>query len=753
VFKRLNLDFRQILFSSYVYLIGLVVTCFLFFYSFNLTLRNISIPIIYQGDVISFILLVKRASESWNYLYNINQGYPFGSQLFDYPLTEHLQFILLSIIYKFSTIGFTINIAYLLNYILCTLISIYVLRRFGVNRGIALSIGILFNFSFMHQARLTHYSLSLYFIIPLFFLTYKYIASSSKLVFLNKKKMYLIILVSFTSSFVSSYYSFFHLIVLTTLLLISLITKNSFFSLNSLKCILATVAGLFLAQFPYFLYSSIYGNNKSGALRQFIETDLYSLRLVNLLIPHPDYMIGSIDRIFSEFRSSALGPIGENNFTSLGLMSVVGFILIFYFSLRKFKFSHEVLKILLVTIVPLTLFSTTGGLANLFSYFITPQIRAVNRMSVFILFGGYLALAVCLQHILVKTRKSIAILSLTTIFFLGLIDQMIHPNDFKSGTTSNYPTSFTNSSYFSDQDIGRLINEESKGQPLKVYQLPFNSFPEAPQVNEMDSYYLARPYLFSNSNISFSFPQMKGRPESSFMENLSQLSIKEQLQIVKQLDFNSILIFTGAFNERKIPFEAELYKEIPRNLWKFSSDGSWQFFKFNSTPIAPLERITLKDVYKRTGIYVDDYGVRNANSFKKGWIFSESTIPKWVHELNYKPQSEVWGSWITQDSLTFTIANPLELTCDVYIEGLAFQPSERYKKTKFENARIQDSLVNFTLGKDLNSIKLNKFAITSKEIRISLFSKNRISPKSVGLSSDSRELGIGISKIWLSCQS
>ena len=699
------------------------------------------------------MLLVKRASESWNYLYNTNQGYPFGSQLYDYPLTEHLQFIFLSIIYKFSTIGFTINIAYLLNYILCTLISIYVLRRFGVNRGIALSIGILFNFSFMHQARLTHYSLSLYFIIPLFFLTYKYVASTSKLVLLNKKKMYIIILVSFTSSFVSSYYSFFHLIVLTTLLLISLITKNYFSSLNSLKCILATVAGLSLSLFPHFLYSAIYGSNKAAALRQFIETDLYSLRLVNLIIPHPDYVIGSIDRIFNDFRSSALGPPGENNFTSLGLMSVVGFILIFYFSLRKINFSHEVLKILMVTLVPLTLFSTTGGFSNLFSYFVTPQIRAVNRMSVFILFGGYLALAVCLQHLLVKTRQSIAILSLVTIFFLGLFDQMINPNDFKSGTTSNYPTNFTNSSYFSDQDIGRLINEESEGQPLRVYQLPFNSFPEAPQVNEMDSYYLARPYLFSSPNVDFSFPQMKGRPESSFMEYLSQLSIKEQLRIIKQLDFNSILIFTGAFNERKIPFEADLYKEIPRNLWKFSSDGSWQFVKFDSTPIAPSERITLKDAYKRTGLHVDDYGVRNANSFEKGWIFSESTIPKWVHELNYKPQSEAWGSWLTQDSLAFTIANPLELTCDIYIEGLAFQPSERYKKNKFEYVEIQDSMVSFTLDKELDSIKLNKSAITSKEIQIRLFSKNRISPQSVGLSSDSRQLGIGISRIWLTCQS
>jgi hypothetical protein len=48
---------------------------------------------------------------------------------------------------------------------------------------------------------------------------------------------------------------------------------------------------------------------------------------------------------------------------------------------------------------------------------------------------------------------------------------------------------------------------------------------------------------------------MKGRAESNFMEYVSNLSIEEQIMVAKELNFNSVLIYTGAYVEGKIPYE------------------------------------------------------------------------------------------------------------------------------------------------------------------------------------------------------
>ena len=288
--------------NIFLYLLGLSLTSILFPLVFHVRLTNITVPILYQGDVISFAVLIKRASQSFNYLTNSNQGFPFGSQLYDYPITEHIQILLLSLILKISSIGVMLNIAYFVSYVLCTFTCLYVIKRFGVTPEINIVISNLFTFTFMHQARLPHYFLSNYFIIPVFFLVYLYLIRIHKSVVMPSSQRYFILFCSFMSSFVSSYYAFFHLIVLSSISFLGLMQKNFKKSFFAFFCITFTIIGFVLNLLPNFIYTFVNGKNTLAATRQFIETDLYSLRFINLFLPHPNYRLKGLDEIFSDFR-------------------------------------------------------------------------------------------------------------------------------------------------------------------------------------------------------------------------------------------------------------------------------------------------------------------------------------------------------------------------------------------------------------------------------------------------------------------
>jgi phosphoglycerol transferase len=738
--------------NIFLYLLGLSLTSILFPLVFHVRLTNITVPILYQGDVISFAVLIKRATQSFNYLTNLNQGFPFGSQLYDYPITEHIQILLLSLILKISSIGVMLNIAYFVSYLLCTYTSLYVIKRFGVTPEINIVISNLFTFTFMHQARLPHYFLSNYFIIPLFFLVYLYLIRINKLVFMPSFQKYFILFCSFMSSFVSSYYAFFHLIVLASISFLGLIQKNFKKSFYAFFCVTFTIIGFILNLLPNFMYTFVNGKNTLAATRQFIETDLYSLRFINLFLPHPNYRLKGLDEIFSDFRSSTFTFIGESDYYPLGLLCLIGLLLMFYFRANKYEFSFAISTVILVAILPLLAFSITGGLSNLFSFFVTPQIRGYNRTSVFILFAGYLALAVVLNYLFLRINRFMKFLIIIPVFIFGFLDQTIDFNEFRNGTKINLSSELKTEYFNSDKEIGGLLNLESKGSFLNVYQMPFNSFPEAQQVNDMDSYYLARPYLFSNKNVRFSFPQMKGRAESSFMEYVSNLSIEEQILVAKQLNFNSVLIYTGAYVEGKIPYEKELYEQIPKVLWKFSSDKRWQFARIVESQNFDPSNLTLGDATLRTGLYVDEYGLRNSNSLDLGWQFFENSVPSWIEDLSIRPESETWGAWLPDNLLSFTILNSKVQYCDIFLNGLAFNPGKRYVNDRYEIVEINDTVKKFRLSDSLTTMKLNDRPIKTPRIKIEVFNQNRISPVTLGESEDERKLGIGISRIWLTCK-
>jgi hypothetical protein len=195
-----------------------------------------------------------------------------------------------------------------------------------------------------------------------------------------------------------------------------------------------------------------------------------------------------------------------------------------------------------------------------------------------------------------------------------------------------------------------------------------------------------------------------------------------------------------------------LYEQIPKELWKFSSDKRWQFARIVASKDSVSSNLTLKDATARTGLYVDEYGLRNDNGLEIGWQFFENSVPSWIEDLSLRPESEIWGAWLPDNLLSFTILNPKNEYCDIFLNGLAFSPSKRYLNNRYEVIEINETVNTFRLSDSPTTTQLNDLPINTSKIKIKLFNQNRISPRSLGESEDERKLGIGISRIWLICK-
>lgn len=157
---------------------------------------------------------------------------------------------------------------------------------------------------------------------------------------------------------------------------------------------------------------------------------------------------------------------------------------------------------------------TVGGLGSLFEVFVTPDIRAWNRISVVIAFLSLLAVALLLDPLLARLRRrrrgaALAGLGLAAVLGFGAFEQT---------TPEDVPAyAVTARQWRSDAEFVREIQAHPVG--AAVFQLPYVPFPEGypntPVGGQLATYATKyeplRGYLHSTT-LRWSYGAMKGRP-------------------------------------------------------------------------------------------------------------------------------------------------------------------------------------------------------------------------------------------------
>lgn len=263
---------------------------------------------------------------------------------------------------------------------------------------------------------------------------------------------------------------------------------------------------------PNIIDQLAHGANPAVAGRAPQESEIYSLNLAHLVLPTSGHRLKPLAEL--EQRHLTTSPLPSGSMATLGVIGTLGlglgFVLVVAGALRGRALSERWRLAQAAGLAALLAFliATTGGISALFAYIVTPQIRGWDRMSVFIAFFSLVVVGVLLDAMrqrLVLRRHGpwLAGAALVAIGVVGVLDQ--------TSPTFARDQDQINAEWTSDARFVKAI-EQRLPNDAEVFQLPYQSFPEAPLVANMkSSYELVRGYLHSN-RLRFSWGAMNGRP-------------------------------------------------------------------------------------------------------------------------------------------------------------------------------------------------------------------------------------------------
>jgi len=533
---------------------------FLCFYAFDLWEYNFDVPLMYNdGDYLSHAMIVKRVVDG-TLLEDWRLGAPYSGTFFDYPLYgDVLNF---GIIKVFSLLGFSwgklVNLYYCFTFIAISGASYWVLKEMRISYNLVACLGALsFTAIPYHFLRNTlHLFLSMYVSVPLSVLIIYWLMSDKEYWRFDKRfwktpKNILTIFILIVIATTGIYYAFFACFFFGITMLIRVIKEE-----KKWQCIVQSVTHIavigccvILAAIPWFCSSYFYGKSAEVTQRNPLEAEYLSLKITQLVFPNKTHGISFLEELLSDY---AAAPVPNEGSEYLGVMGVIGFLLSILIVVLGVKVKNNVSWLAKLNLSAVLL-ATVGGGGSIFALLVSAQIRAYNRISVFIAWFSIALVCGVVTDVLDKCKiavyKKTIYVIVGALLVVGLREQII------VRTQESYAASV--SDYYSDEAFIKQI-EESVSPEAMIYQLPYHAFPETANKNKMGDYALLRGYLHSDT-LRWSYGEHKGREGDLWNRNLSSQNIGVIINTITSNGFEGIYIDTFAYTNEAL---AQLKGEI-----------------------------------------------------------------------------------------------------------------------------------------------------------------------------------------------
>jgi len=512
---------------------------------------------------------------------------PFEFQAYDFPLPMFSVWLYIKLLSLFTSDSIIVfNLFYISTYFLNAFVMYIVLRKLRINFFLAIAIAYLFTFLPFHYFRLGHIFYTGYFFIPLW-IYYLLLLSNKKPLFFKKsmeddkysfdcsKKNLGIIFVLILSSTWNFYYTFFFaFLIFFTLLSSYMYHKNRYHIYSALLFFSFILSPFILNMLPYKIYENTYGKNLNIAQRNPIEAEIYGLKIVQLVFPvtnHHDRKIAGFKEGYSE--STLLD--NESRDSTLGFIATLGFLILIFVVFFQSYFSKTLARLSQLNLFALLL-STVGGFGVVFAYLVTPQIRAYNRISVFIAALAFIAIALIINKVVKKSRhkKILVILLSLSIAAFGIWDQL--PSGAKMGTWENSKSEFVSDKKF----VTYIENSFNRENNVKIAQFPYMPYPENGPINQMRDYEQVYGYLHSN-HLRWSYGAIKGRDADYWYKDLSMKSIDLQVKTLEEAGFSGLVINRNGYADNAQEIEKSLMELL--HITPIISDNKQLAF-FKLTP-------------------------------------------------------------------------------------------------------------------------------------------------------------------------
>jgi len=537
------------------FLLAGLLCCGALIWVLQLWRAELRVPLYYGvGSDLTFqCVLVKGLIHNGWYLNNPRLGAPGVQDLRDFPVPDALHFLSMRIIGWFtSSWGAVVNLYFLASFLAITWSMLAVLRHFGITRGAAVVIALLFSFAPFHFYRNeNHLHFSAYYAIPLAGMVLLWIMGDDPLfttvqrerfvlpVATHKGTAAIIVCVMLGSS--GAYYAYLTILLLMIAGLYRQLDQRNLRRAGSAAVLAAVIATtVTLNLLPNILHILVDGKNPEVAVRKPAEAEAYALKLTQLVLPVTGHRIPEWADFKATYnRSPSRSPISEGDGSALGTCFAAGFcfLLLTVVTGNPWSRHRELIRRLGRLNLWAFLICTTGGVGSVLASTISPQIRSYARMGVFIAFFSAFAVAAMLDQI----RRHCARAGARSWVFHGVLAGILVAGLLDQTTAADVPPYAQVSKQYHDDAEFAARAERLLPRAAQVLELPFMSFPESPAPRGMAPYDHFRPYLHSAA-LRWSYGAMKGRYWDAWQGDLSARPVDEVLDAAALAGFGAIYV-------------------------------------------------------------------------------------------------------------------------------------------------------------------------------------------------------------------
>ena len=524
-------------------------------------LRNhsLAVPLTYERDGLFFTALAKLVSEDGPF-HSTRIGAPFGSDLVDWPLGTWLPLTLIAGLVRLTgEAGAAVNLYWLACTVTASLTAAYAFRRLRLRPGPAFVLGLLYGFQpYGFYRNVEHVTLT-FPLVPLLALLCLRVAGARPEDETTAERR-VTLAACILQGFCYVYYSFF-----ASMLLVAGAAIGCWRSGGSRAwrraawAIVVLTLGTAITVAPTLRYWQRHGRNPDLSYKSAAETDLYGLKLRHLLTPIAEHPLAPWRALAGAAEAARFPGENENATARLGTAGALGLLLLLAFCVARAAGlcpgrDPDLEAPAALSLVTL-LIATVGGFASLFALLVSPDVRAFNRVVVFLSFFSLLAIG----HATGRALASLAVrpadrpwlrhTALAAALLAGIADQV-------PLQTLETLRAGTEAAFAEERGLVEQI-ERTLPKGALVFQLPAMTIPIDRETWPPMLYYdPARAYVHSRS-LRWSWGAILGR-DHDWQRAAAILPPAELVRVLALAGFSGIWIDRNGYLGEKRPRHQDL---------------------------------------------------------------------------------------------------------------------------------------------------------------------------------------------------